>query len=338
MNNLKSLFIFFICCVSFFVSAQQLHTPQEVVQYMEQSTVEYVIDSSVVTLDSVVLPMVEKGYFLEKSKMGNQLQKKNFPLSKKSKKYLKKAQKAADQNDFSKTIKYYKKALNATPNHPAIINDLASVYWTNGKMEEVVFWAKKGVELNPIDFESHARLALAYLYLGKNKKALEHILLAHLYNRNHPKVIKILKKVFAKNGMNYQDYFFQPKYNIEVNDSTKIIIHAHQLPWMAYARCKALWQNDENYKKEMSQLANVSIATIEQKECLLNALIGYRQMKTGKENYPLLGVLGKAMRKKMVNDFIFYEIELRQDPMMIYLVPQKKINRIIEYLTTVRVN
>ena len=91
MNNLKSLFTIFICWTTIFVSAQQLHTPQEITQYMESSSIQYEIDSLPVVLDSVVLPLVEKGYFLVETENGSQLQKRNFSLTKKAKKYYKKA-------------------------------------------------------------------------------------------------------------------------------------------------------------------------------------------------------------------------------------------------------
>ena len=40
----------------------------------------------------------------------------------------------------------------------------------------------------------------------------------------------------------------------------------------------------------------------------------------------------------MIDDYILYEVDLRKDPMMIFLLPKEKHQQIIRYLTTVRVN
>lgn len=339
MNPLKSLFLtHFFLFIIFGLQAQELHTPEEVEQYMKKSTIHYQMDSLYVVMDSISFPLLEKGIFLAENNDSIQIEKREVPFTRKTKRFYKKAQKAIAKNNFSKTIKFYKKAINVQPNHYKLINELASVYWENGFVEEVIFWATKNVETNPIDYEAHARLALAYQKLEKPEKALEHIVAAHLYNRNHPNVIKVLKSVFADNGMVYRNFTFQPEYRVQSKDAKTISIQANETPWQAYAACKALWQNDEKYKEQMSHLANTKIERIEQKECLLNALIAYEGMKTDKQNFPSLNILGSSLRNRMVDDFIFYEVSLRQNPNLIFSISDKKRKRIIRFLKTIRVN
>jgi len=337
MNISKSLLAIYFCIISFGINAQRLHTPQEVEQYMKKSTIQYKMDSLSVKLDSVFFPLMEQGNFLEKTEEGIQLQQQEFSLNKKSKRFYKKAKKALVKKKLEKTIKYYTKSIEAQPDQLQLMNELANFYWKNVAMENVVFWTEKVVELNPIDFEAHAQLALAYQSLGKKSAALEHIIAAHLYNRNDPKIIESLRSIFTENGIKYQDYIFQPEYKIENRDSNQISIQANYEPWKSYAACKALWQNEATYRTEMSHLAKTNITSIEQKECLLNALIGYGKMKTGKEQFPIFDVLEKSLKHRMVDDFIFYEIKLRQDPTLIYFLPKEKKERIVRYLKTIRV-
>lgn len=338
MNILKTFLLaclFFLSAASF---AQQLHTPKEVEQYMKKSAIEYKMDSLSVVVDSISLPLVDKGYFFVENELGGQIQKKDFPWNKKAQRFRKKAIKFTAKNKYTKAIKFYKKAVDAQPNHPVLLNELANVFWEIGEMDNAAFWAKKGVELNPIDFEAHARLALSYQQLGKIELAKNHISLAHLYNRNHPKVIRILENIFAENNLVYQDAVFFPKYQVDIKSVTEVSVQANDAPWKSFAACKALWQTETIYKEEMSRLANTNIASIEQKECLLNALIAYEKMEVGKENFPLLDMLEKSLRFGLVDDFILYEIELRKDPMMIYLLSEEKFDRLLRYLNTVRVN
>lgn len=337
MNILKSLIAIHFCIISFGINAQQLHTPQELEQYMKNSTIQYHIDSLSVELEMGPFRLIEKGNYLEKSENEIQIKQQEFLLNKKSKRFYKKAQKAVAKNNGKKAIKYYMKAIEAQPDQSRLMNEFANFYWEKGDMENVIFWATKGVELNPVDFEAHARLALAYQMLGKKTEALEHIISAHLYNRNHPKVIEVLSSIFTENGMSYQNYVFQPEYKIENRDSNHVSIQANFEPWKSYAACKALWQNEENYRTEMSRLAKVNIASIEQKECLLNALIGYGKMKTGKEKFLIFEVLEKSLHYQMVDDFIFYEIKLRQNPKLIYFLSKEKKESVIRYLKTIRV-
>lgn len=339
MNISKSLFlvIHLIFC-GVILNAQELHMPDEVEQYMKKSSNQYKIDSLSVRIDSIALPLIENGYAIAKNEDKDNLQKQPSELPRKARKYHRKALKFKKKKNYPKTIKFYKKALQVVPNHSQLINELAKVYDENDAIEEVIYWTKKSIEMNPIDFEAYARLAIAYQKNGNHEKALECIIKSHLYNRNHRGVIESMKNIFANHGMAYHDFTFQPKYKIENQGPKKISIQANEIPWKSYAACKALWLNEENYRERMSHLANTTTSKIEQKECLLNALISYERMKEGKNAFPYFEVLGNALRNRMIDDFIFYEIDLRQNPKIIFSVSDEKILRIIRYLTTVRVN
>jgi len=87
----------------------------------------------------------------------------------------------------------------------------------------------------------------------------------------------------------------------------------------------------------MMNFSNIDITKVEEKECLLNALLSYEQMETGKEDFPLLAYLGVSLENEMVDDFILYEIKSREDPTMMSLLPKERLHKVMKYLMTIRV-
>lgn len=74
----------------FGINAQQLHTPQELEQYMKKSTIRYQIDSLSVELEAISFPLVEEGDFLIITENSIEIQKQDLFLNKKAKRFYKK--------------------------------------------------------------------------------------------------------------------------------------------------------------------------------------------------------------------------------------------------------
>lgn len=337
MNILKSHLPLLFCIISFGIDAQQLHTPQEVQQYMKKSTIQYQIDSLSQELAPISFSLIEGDLFVIKTGENIQLQKRELQLNKKAKRFYKKAQKAIEKGKMEKVVKFYKKAIEVAPNQLPLINEFAHFYQKNGDVENAIFWSKKGIELNPVGVEAHFQIALAYQRVGKKMEAMDHIIWAHLYNRNSLRIIESLQSIFKENGLTYENYSFQPKFKIESKKDNIVSIQANTEPWKSYAACKALWQNEEDYRLEMGRSANVAITSIEQKECLLNALIAFSKLEKGALDFPIFTILEKSLQYRMIDDFIFYEIELRRDPTLIYFLSKEQKIKIIRYLKTVRI-
>ena len=319
------------------MSGQRLHTPNDVKQYMEKSNLHFSIDSLMEELPVKELTLVESGNFLVITDEGYQLEKREFSLSSTGKKYLAKAKKFERKNKIAKSIKFLQKAHDMHPENMRVMKYLGSLYLENNQADRSIFLLEKVVEINEIDFEAQSLLAVAYHKFGKRKKALEHISLAHLLNRNHQKVIELLKVIYLENELLYTDQLFDPQYRIKSNDKLNISVQANEAPWKAYAACKALWEFDEEYKKGMMNFSNIDLQKVEEKECLLNALLSYEGMEKGKDAYPLLAHLGVSLQNEMVNDFILYEIKSREDPTMMSLLTKEERYNVMRYLMTVRV-
>jgi hypothetical protein len=127
----------------FGINAQQLHTPQELEQYMKKSTIRYQIDSLSVELEAISFPLVEEGNFLIITENSIEIQKQDSLLNKKAKRFYKKAQKVIVKEKVGRTIKFYTKAIESQPNELRLINEIANLYWENGEIERVVFWVEK---------------------------------------------------------------------------------------------------------------------------------------------------------------------------------------------------
>ena len=67
---------------------------------------------------------------------------------------------------------------------------------------------------------------------------------------------------------------------------------------------------------QMKGISDQSTAAIQQKECLLNALISYKELPADQQSYPALNALSVALSSGKVDDFIFYAILTREDPLL----------------------
>ena len=333
-KSLLSLFFLLFCHLMY---GQRLHTPSDIQQYLKKSSIHFSMDSLMETSSAKDLTLVDDCNFVVITEKGYQLEKREFTLSSTAKKYLSKAEKFERKNKVGKSIKFLKKAHDMHPENMRVMKYLGSLYLENNQAERAIILLENVIEINDIDFEAHSLLAAAYMKTGQKKKALHQISLAHLLNRNHQKIIEILKVIYLENGLQYSNYVFEPKYKIEITDSLNVSIQANEAPWKAYAACKGLWKHDIEYKKKMMNFANIELPKVEEKECLLNALLSYEQMETGKEAYPLLAYLGVSLENKMVDDFILYEIKSRDNPAMMSLLPKERLLEVMKYLTTIRV-
>ena len=64
-----------------------------------------------------------------------------------------------------------------------------------------MIWLKKAIELNPIDYLAYWLMAEIYLKNNNIDTGIYKITLAHIYNRNHPRLlnrlINYIKKSFS---------------------------------------------------------------------------------------------------------------------------------------------
>ena len=83
--------------------------------------------------------------------------------------------------------------------------------------------------------------------------------------------------------------------------------------WMMYVICKAIWKYEPGYRKKMGGV-DTEFDVEEEKECLLNLILSHRQINGKKKSkIKAINYLMRAVEKKMLIEFIFFEIWLPQE-------------------------
>lgn len=317
------LFLSLLCEV---LVAQSLSTPADLDQIIAKSKIKYLVAEKYKPVDNKEYPLIQRV-----SNTAFETEKENLE------KNFKRAQKAIERKDFSKAEVYLTRASSVDITNQVIKQSLAGVYVENEKYEMALKLYRQILAQNPFDYELHQQIALCYQKVNRTQEAIHHITVAHIYNRNHAEIIATMKSIYLENGYIFQNWSLEPKYSISANeDSTTIHIAYKEEPWGAYAKCKAIWDFEEDYNNKMHYLSDQALHIVEEKECLLNAIISY-ELVDNKEHYPELAALGKSLKMKLVDEYIFYEKILRENPELILNFEQEEVNRLLNYIKKMHV-
>ena len=313
----------FTCCYS-----QYLHTPKDIKKLIKNSSYTYVFDS-------IGLHQLNKSY-LNLNSFEETLAKPTELLTQKgTEKYLFKGNKNFDKGKYAKAVKYYDKALALDPSNIQLLKLMSKAQFAQQAYEKGVSYLEQISVENPQNFEVHIDLAQHYTEMGNKIKALRHISIAHLMNRNDTATLEELKLIYLKFGLDYGDWSFSPAYEIS-KSAQEIRISFDSKPAEAYASCKAVWLFEEGYREKMQKLSDQKIEIIEEKECLLNALISYEYLPETAEKSPVFDYLAKILSEGEINNFINYEILSRKNPRLFKSFTAKEQEVLIVYLMETR--
>jgi tetratricopeptide (TPR) repeat protein len=79
----------------------------------------------------------------------------------------------ARKGKFSKAIFHMKKALNFSPNSPALLNNLGRILVDMQEFNEAILYLEKAIAINPERFQFYNNYGLALAGLGHHKEAIE---------------------------------------------------------------------------------------------------------------------------------------------------------------------
>lgn len=318
--------------------AQYLHTPKEMERIMLQSNLNYDLDSSLSRTQLPAFPVLKNVWIARNSATGMELIKSPRSFSKKYEKAFDKGIKAFDRGRYNEAIDQCQKALLYESDRPACYKCIGRSYLAKKDFVMAAHWLNEAIEFNFIDFEAHRLLAEAYDAQRAFGKAVRHITLAHLYNRNQMEILDELKAIYRRSGLEYNSWEFRPIFFVSKDVEDRVTVYYKNGPWKAYANCKAVWMFEPGYREKMQELADVDNRIIEEKECLLNALISYEQLEQDKTEFPELAFLSLSLSRQMVDDYIVYEILSRANPLLVSKLSIEKVDRLAEYVLTVRTN
>ncbi len=317
------------------VNAQFLHTPTEIQKIIKKSPISYSFDTISAIATDVPPPIISKNSDFSILQQEIPVNLSDHRLKRKVRNRLTKANKFFDEAKYDQALKFYQELL-ATTQAIELLPRLAYCFEKMSNTENALAIYNKIHDSIPTDPALNFTIARLEHQSGNSEAAIRHINWAHLYDRNHPVYLDSLIIYYYKNGWHYRKMDFAPVFLFqEISDST-IVILTEASPWHAYATCKAIWKYEPGYQKQMSYLSTVDVNIIEEKECLLNAVISFEKLPEGKEQYPMLGTLSKVIPEKRIDDFLLYEISLRKQPALMQQIPHERMEQVLDYIVTYR--
>jgi len=325
MNIKYSLIISISLLFCFQLNAQFLHTPTNIEELMNQSSVKYTVINGQIEASKKQLPIIDR------------ISNGSFEVNSSSiKKLYKKANKAIAKSNYEKAEALLTEILSKDRQNNYVKEDLADIFLKHQKYNPALGIYKQLSQDNPFDFDYHFKLAQCYLQLGDIANAKTEITLAHLYNRNHSDIYGQMKAIFKQADLVYLDWTFDPIYQLETSNDKNISITASNKIWEAYANCKAVWLYEPDYVDKMQHLSTNAVHIIEEKECLFNTILAY-EISENKADFPEMKGLAKALQMDIVDSFIIYEKVLRENPEIILNFKPSEIDELIFYINKVHV-
>jgi len=315
------------------VNSQKLHSTSEILQLMMDSKLGYEIK----ILDK---PILCKDYS-DKLNSNNcyrvstdsNIKTLAYSLNEQSKPLFSKAESFFKSNPDS-ALFYYELALNADPKLFLVMTYIGQIYEHKNNLVNAMEWYKKAISQNYIDYMAHWFLADAYDATGNLDKAVDEIAIAQILNRNNYRIKSSMNKIFSKANKSTEEWYFNPQIEIK-KKSEKSISVAMDEKWSGYGMAKALWDFEPGYKESMG-IKNNQHSTIEDKECLAALLVTLENTKANIDNDAQLRILKDAVNNKYIDEYIFYEIFLPENPMIAYQLPEETILRIKDYILNIR--
>lgn len=314
------------------VIGQEINSPADILKIMEKSPVTYELNS----LEKEILPKdrtdnLNYNHYYRVNDEG-QISTYKYEIDSNVQTYLTKAEEYFHGKKFSLAREMYLEALRADSTYFEVMTYIGQTYGIEGDFDKAIEWYKKTIDLNYIDYMAHWFLADAYKTKGELDKAVDEITIARILNRNNPRIEKSLKNIFELKKLKTEDWTFNPQIEIDSIGVNKVRI-SFDSDWLGYAMVKALWKYEPGYKKSMG-VSEGTFSTIEEKECFVSLMTSFNKKKLKK--HPEFKALQLALDKKMIDEFIFYEIVLPEHPFVAYQLPVEFIVGIKNYVIEVR--
>lgn len=337
MSRLLLCIIFSWCCL--LLQAQvQLTTPLEMLTFMEASPTTYEFEQLYGTpprKNRTILPHGTYLTLLEDKEHQTQYQEAYTPEQKVC---LEQATSLlnVERPSYTKARRLYQKLLKAHPNDAALHTLIGVTYYEEEQWNSAQRWFDKALEINPIDYKARWLLGELFLQQQQVDTALYTIAMAHLFNRNHPRLLRRLVEVYALAGQSYyQNWGFDPLMYV-YKDGETVVVSADGI-WLTYGLYKAVWEYDTDYLYIKAQQAISDYLFQQEMEAAIGTYMTYTELKADDpRNYPAMNALGLCLDRGLVEEFVFYEILLVDRPSLAYHLTPEFMQRLLYYITNIR--
>ena len=336
--------VLLMAVVSFAPAAEnaEYHTPADIIKIIDQSDIVYSIEQ-LNDKDKIPQPkseLNEHGTFLRKNEDGSFMVT-TYVLEQESNSrfnsLLAKAEKEFNSRNFSAARTIYQDILKIDPNNSQIMTYVGQTYEEENKSREAIEMYRKAIAANFLDYMAHWFLADMLITQKKFDEAAHEITIAHLLNRNNPRILEGLKYVYKKAGRFYPEWTFTPRCILTSESPTSVSLKTDMAPeWMAYGLCKAVWHYEPSYREAMLRKTRDPQILAEEYECLLMLVTSVMLDENKKPTDPAIRALVNAAKQKNLQEYAIYEIVLREQPQFIFILHQKSIMALADYLLEIR--
>ena len=332
MKNLNLLF--FILLFSTYGYSQKIKTNFEILQIMNDSKLAYEIN----TIDK---PIECKDYsdklnFHDSYRVSTDsgIYTYKYDVNEKAKPYFGKAEFFFELEELDSALYFYKLAVEQDSSLFNVLTYIGQIYEIKKDYDTAIQYYKMAIEKNYIDFMAHWFLADIYASTNKINDAVDEITIARILNRNNPRIRNAMVDIFNKANRDTLDWYFNPQIELNRISENKLFVGISE-KWVGYAMAKALWLFEPGYRESMG-VAEGEYSIIEDKECLIALLVAHENAKIQVTNDTQLSILKEAAENKQLEEYIFYEIVLPQNPFIAYRMPEKLILVIKDYILNIR--
>lgn len=333
------LSLFLLILLQQIVWAQvQLSTPLEILTFMEASPTKYELEQLYGKVPPQKRKVLPHGtYIKEIEGREHQLEYKNTETEEEvAWRTAARDLVSVEKPNYEKARRYYHKILKKNPTHAQVYTWIGETYYEEQNYKKAIGWLNKAIELNPIDYLARWLSAEIFLKNEQIDTALYTLTLAHIYNRNHPRLIKRLIEVYEQQEqIYYRNWGFDPLVYL-YKDGETVVITAEGI-WLTYGMYKAVWNYDTDYLyiKEQQEVSDYLFQ--QEMEAIIGTYMTYTNLKKDdKRNYPVMNAFGLCLDYSMVEEFVLYEILLVDKPSLSHHITPMFMARVIQYISKIR--
>ncbi|MET0392341.1 MAG: tetratricopeptide repeat protein [Chitinophagaceae bacterium] len=315
--------------------APKLHTPAEILQILTDSKVQYEIgilaqplrptdQTQNLNYNNVYRRRTASGFSTVRYSQSDALEN-----------VMTKAENAFAGKQYDSARAYYLQALETDTSYYTVLTYIGQTYGIQKNWDKAIEWYQKAIRSNYIDYMAHWFLADAYIEVKEPEEAKKEILIAHILNRNNPRIRLSLNYVLKNNGLSMNTWIFNPQYTVTKDADNKVKVQYGD-GWLSYALTKAVWAHEPGYSESMGYKNDSFFRELEEKEALIGMLIS-EDPKT--QALPETLALQKATadgKENRLQEFVFYEILLPKHPAVALQLPDQLIEDIMAYILEVR--
>ena len=256
-----------------------------------------------------------------------------FPRHAKAAALVEKAEPSFQQGEFMTALGYYEEALRLDPRcYEALLYSGDCSFKLKLPKDALDFY-RKAIALNPDDFRGHFFAASALTELNRPREALDAFTTTLALRPRRPSVISRLKAEAKILGVSVHDAELAPRASVEKKSDGALTVRAdaEDLPWFAYAMCKAYWLGDGRRTRGRGDWSSD-----EEVECLAALLTGYLEMlgKSPSRKDPELDRLHAILKAGYLNEYMTYEIASRMEPNITLLLDPADRKRMKTFVST----